>query len=65
MHQQDVDEVREEGGWDKKAEPRETLRGCEPLMPDGLDYSNALIDSKLAFFFGNSYRSLVYADGGD
>ena len=65
MHQQDVAEVTEEGGWDKKAGLRETLRGCEPLNADGLDYSNALIDSKLAFFFGDSYRSLVYADGGD
>jgi hypothetical protein len=65
MHQQDVNDVRGEGGWDHKVGPPSSLRGCESLFADGIDYSNSLLDSDLAFFLSNTYRSLVYADGGD
>lgn len=65
MHQQDVDEVRRDGGWDPKVGPPAALRGRESLVADGIDYSHTLLDSDLAFFLSNTYRSLVYADGGD
>lgn len=65
MHQQDVDEVGEQTGWDQKVGPPDALRGCESLVADGIDYSTSLLDGDLAFFLGNTYRSLIYADGGD
>lgn len=65
MHQQDVDEVRRDSGWDPRVGPPAALRGRELLVADGIDHSQALLDSDLAFFLSNTYRSLVYADGGD
>lgn len=65
MHQQDVDEVKEDGGWDHRVRPPTALCGRESLVADGIDYSNSLLDGDLAFFLSNTYRSLVYADGGD
>jgi hypothetical protein len=65
MHHQDVEDARREGGWDPKVGPAAALGGRESLVADGIDYSNSLMDSDLAFFLSTTYRSLVYADGGD
>ena len=65
MHQQDVEDARREDGWDPRVGPATALCGRDALVADGIDYANSLLDSDLAFFLSNTYRSLVYADGGD